>query len=142
MTDARDAWGRPIPERLDRRGKIQCLRQAAGTLQAADDPVHQWIGRCIGMSLQTGALMEKVFGISPPPGSKTSARRIINTERQQVLLLRLSTVLGSDKQASGVLLGKLPVPAEVAEIVDELRRLKAPCSKYAFIAARKVRNPP
>jgi len=137
----RDAWGRPNPAAMDRVGRINCLRQAAGALQAADDPVFVWLGKAIVAAFQEGTTIDRALGIVAPAGVKNTPRRIILTEQQQVLLLRLSTALGSDKKASAVLTGRVSTPPEVADLVTELKRLKAPASVWAFTRARNSRFP-
>lgn len=138
MDHQRDAFGRLIcdPDDLPLRDRVDVLRRLAGQLQASASREQRWMGRALLTWLQDGGDLAAVLGLRPPRGSKATAQRLINAETRARVLMRLSTVCGSDRAALRVLDGLAPCPGSAAPLVTELRRLGAPRSVAAFSRAR------
>lgn len=136
---ARDAFGRLLvdPDDLPQRDRVDVLRRLAGGLQASANRESAWLGRKLSEWLHDGIGVDLVdaLGLRPPKGSKATAQALVRTAQCDVLLLRLSTSCGGDRAAIRAIRGDGCTP-EAAEIVAQLRALKAPKTAAAFSRAR------
>ena len=135
----RDAFGRLVvdPAKLPRASQINCLRVAAGQLQALDALELRWLGRVLAERLRQGGNLEVALGLRPPRGSRSTAQALARRADVDSALVTLSAAVGVVR-ASHILRGAEPAPAAQAELVARLRCIGAPTSKAAITRARKA----
>lgn len=138
MRDGFDAFGRLIvdPDRLDLAGRVDCLRRAAGELQAGATFESRWLGRTIARWLTDGGDLEAVLGVRPPQGSKRTAQALVLAERRASALLQLAAALGGDAIALRVLRGLEACPDQHADLLAAARALGCPMTDRSIRRAR------
>lgn len=139
LDEARNAFGDLIadPDSLDRRARVDVLRRATGAAQAARSRDLQWLGRAVGewlLGMRSGTL-EQALGIAPERGCTLTAPALVERERRDVALLRLSVAVGGDRRALRILRGMEPCPARWGALVQEVGQ--APKSVATFTQARR-----
>lgn len=135
----RDAFLRLVvdPAKLPREAQIECLRGAAGKLQAFDDLELRWLGRVLGERMRAGGDLEVMFALRPTRGSRATAEALGRSAEIRRLLVQLAHAVGVPR-GSRILRGIEETPTACADLVAALRTLHAPCSESAFDRARKA----
>ncbi|MEP7301717.1 MAG: hypothetical protein ABI699_09325 [Caldimonas sp.] len=103
MTDpTRDAFGRLIvsPERLDFRGRVDCLRWLSGHLQADRHLEARWLGAALRIWLEHGGDLAALLGVRPEPGSTLTVQRLIALESRDAERCRAVVVAGGVRAAA------------------------------------------
>lgn len=133
----RSPFGRLLvdPARLSYAERVDVARGLSGTLQASADPGARWLGAGLSQWLQRGGSLEVVLGLRPPRGSHQTAQRIVRAEHVDRMLARLVCSVHGQARAARILSGAEPAPAAVADLVEQLHTLDAPCSRRSIVAA-------
>lgn len=134
---ARNAFGHPVidPSRLTHPELVDLARALSGTLLASDDVGMRWFGGGLSAWLHTGGDLAVALGLRLAGGGHRTAQRILRGEHVDRLTARLVCALRSQSKAARVLAGAEPTPAAVADLVEQLHTLGAPCSRRSIVAA-------
>lgn len=138
----RNAFGHLIgsPAEWTRAERIDELHRQSGRLLADRDAGARWLGAALQRWLSGGGDLVAVLGVRAPRGSHATPWNRARLTETGALLERLAVLAGNDTKARAWLRGEAPAPARAADLVAQLRELKAPMSRDAFRRARDRRR--